>query len=274
MNTKFYEHQGGQIAYEETGSGPLVISVPSMGDLRGEYRFLAPRLASAGYRVVSMDIRGHGETSTNWQDVSVAAIGADILALIRHLNAGPAVIAGTSMAAGAAVWAAAEAPNLVSGLVLLGPVVRGESGFFFKLLMRVLFQRPWGAGAWIKYFETLFPSQKPADYAEYTAALRRNLEEPGRLETLRRMMLASKQASAERVERVQAPALVVMGSKDPDFKDPRAEAEWLAQTLHGRCEVIDGAGHYPHVEMLDRSIPLVLSFLASIKAGQAVTHAA
>mgnify|MGYP001310988106 FL=1 len=64
MTTSFLAHANGRIAYNETGTGPLVLCVPSMGDVRGEYRFLAPRLAQAGYRVVTMDVRGHGESST------------------------------------------------------------------------------------------------------------------------------------------------------------------------------------------------------------------
>ena len=44
MTTLFLEHANGRIAYDEAGAGPLVVCVPSMGDVRGEYRFLAPRL--------------------------------------------------------------------------------------------------------------------------------------------------------------------------------------------------------------------------------------
>ena len=115
MTTQFLKTDAGSIAYEESGSGPPVICVPSMGDLRQEYRFLAPLLAEAGYRVASMDVRGHGESSTNWADYSVAGIGSDILALANHLGGGPAFVIGTSMAAGAAVWAAAEAPECCAG---------------------------------------------------------------------------------------------------------------------------------------------------------------
>jgi len=92
-----------------------VLCVPGMGDLRDEYRFLTPQLVAAGYRVITMDVRGHGETSVQWPDYSVGAIGNDMVALIRHLNSGPATIIGTSMAAGAAVCAATEAPEFVTG---------------------------------------------------------------------------------------------------------------------------------------------------------------
>jgi len=265
MSTKFMEREGGKIAYEEIGTGPLVICVPGMGDVRGQFRFLAPQLAKAGYRVVSMDMRGHGESSTKWADASVVGVGADILALIRHLKAGPAVIAGNSLAAGAAVWAAAESPELVSGLVLLGPAVHGDPSFFMRLFYRLLFLRPWGAAVWERFYPTLYPSRKPADFAPYLAGLKRNLQEPGRLAMLYRMAVASKKASAERIEQVKQPALVIMGSKDPDFKDPRAEAEWVAQGLKARCEVVDGAGHYPHTEMPELTVPMVLAFLQSLK---------
>ena len=134
MPTQFLTQPDGVIAYDDMGAGPLVICIPSMGDLRTEYRFLAPQLVAAGHRVLTMDVRGHGESSTGWPDYTVGAIGSDIVALIRSLAAGPATIVGASMAAGAAVWAAAEAPELVSRLVLIGPFVRGETGWANRLL--------------------------------------------------------------------------------------------------------------------------------------------
>jgi pimeloyl-ACP methyl ester carboxylesterase len=259
------ERQGGKIAYEEAGSGPLVICVPGMGDLRAGYRFLAPQIASVGYHVVSMDVRGHGESSTNWPDFSVGAIGSDVLALIRFLDAGPAVVVGTSFGAGAAVWAAAEAPDLVEGLVLIGPSIGGKSSRLSKLFYSALLSRPWGPAVWLRYFPKLYPTHKPADFAQYCAALRANLEEPGRMEAFQRLIADAKPASEARLSRVKAPTLVIMGSKDPDFKDPQAEAEWVAKSLRGRYEMIEGAGHYPHAEMPEVTGPLVLAFLQTLK---------
>lgn len=268
MTTQYLTHQSGRIAYDDTGSGPLVLCAPSMGDVRAEYRFLTPLLVAAGYRVVTMDLRGLGESSTQWADYSVAGVGSDMLALLRHLDSGPAVIVGTSMAAGAAVWTAAEAPERVAGLVLIGPFVRGETSATNALLYSLLFNRLWGVQTWKWYYSTLYPMHKPADFAAYTAALAANLKEPGRLEALQAMMRASKVASAERVGGVMAPALVVMGSKDPDFPDPKAEAKWVADAVHGRYTMIDGAGHYPHAEMPEVTTPLIISFLQAQQAVQ------
>jgi pimeloyl-ACP methyl ester carboxylesterase len=278
MTTQFLSHSQGQIAYEEIApadathaGGPLVICVPGMGDVRAEYRFLAPRLASAGLRVVTMDVRGHGESSTSWPDFSVAAIGSDILALIQHLGGGPAVIVGTSMAAGAAVWAAAEAPELVRALVMIGPFVRGGGDLLGKLLAGAFFARPWGAPLWAKYYTSLYPTRLPDDFDAYRTALQHNLTQPGRLEALQSMLRASKDAAEERLGRVKAPALIVMGSKDPDFKPPEAEAQWVAERVSGSVHMIAGAGHYPHVEMPDLTAPPILDFLKTLQPAE-VAH--
>jgi pimeloyl-ACP methyl ester carboxylesterase len=269
--TPYLETEGGRIAYTIEGTGPLVICVPSMGDLRQEYRYLVPQLVEAGYTAVAMDVRGHGESSTGWADYSVAGVGRDIISLIRHLDRGPAFVVGTSMAAGAAVYAAAEAPEQVAGLVAIGPFVRdipvpGYMNLLYKLLFGVALRKPWGPSAWAKYYRSLYPSTPPADLLQYVDTLKANLTEPGRLAALRGMMFASKAASGDRLDRVQAPALVIMGSKDPDFKDPRAEAELVANRLHGELRMLDGAGHYPHAEMPAVTGPAIIEFLDRVRA--------
>src|SRR3712207_2030452 len=94
----------GRIAYDVTGSGPLVVCIPGMGELRSAYRFTAPALAAAGFRVATMDLRGHGDSDTTFTRYDDVAAGEDALALVEHLG-GPAVLLGNSMGAGAAAWA-------------------------------------------------------------------------------------------------------------------------------------------------------------------------
>lgn len=265
MTMSYLQQQNGKIAYDVSGEGPLVVCVPSLGDLRGEYRFLTPLLVAAGYRVATMDVRGHGETSPVWDDYSVAAIGRDILALVRELNAGPASLVGTSMGGGAAIWTAVEAPDLVRGLVLIDPFVDGDSDRWLVFLLSLAFARPWGTAMWKKYYTSLYPTRKPADMAEYLRELTQNLSQPGRLEAVVAMLRASKRASGERLPSVSQPAIVVMGSKDPDFKDPEAEAQRVARAVRGSFHMIPGAGHYPHAEMPEDTAPLIIDFLNRLK---------
>src|SRR5579859_6099006 len=114
--TEFFQAAGGTIAYDVTGDGPLVVLSHGIGDRRQAFRFLAPRLAQAGYRVANADLRGHGESSMGWKSVTGTEdaithpdIAGDLLALIRHLGGGPAVIVGHSISGGAATMAAVQA---------------------------------------------------------------------------------------------------------------------------------------------------------------------
>lgn len=263
VETRFLSVGEGHVAYDDTGgSGPLVLAIPGMGDLRSEYRALRPWLQRAGYRVVTMDVRGHGETTAHWNDYSAHAIGRDALALIAHLDAGPAVILGNSFAAGSALWATHDAPGQVRAVVLLGPVVRdGKPSWLAKTAVALGFGGPWRVAFWVAFWSSLFPSQKPADHAVAKAALAANLREPGRMDALRRMVHLSKADTAAIVAQIQVPALVVMGARDPDFPDPVAEARWLGESLRTQPLIVEGAGHYPHLEMPERVAPPLLDFL-------------
>ena len=64
--TEFLTVDDGTIAYDVTGSGPLVVLAHGLGDSRAAYRFLVPQLAAAGYRVAAVDLRGCGESSADW----------------------------------------------------------------------------------------------------------------------------------------------------------------------------------------------------------------
>ena len=265
MVSKFFKYKNGQIAYDVTGEGPLVICVPSLGDVRGEYRFIVPELVKAGYRVATIDVRGHGETSVTWDDFSVAAIGEDILALIHELKAESAIVVGTSMGGGAAIWSAVEAPELIRGMILVDPFVDGDSNGFLVFLLSIMFARPWGAAMWKRYYSSLYPTRKPVDFDAYVDTLYKNINQPGRLEAVMAMLRASKVSSGVRMPKVKQPALVLMGSKDPDFKNPIAEAKRVAEAVRGNYKIIENAGHYPHAEMPELTIPLILDFMNSLK---------
>jgi pimeloyl-ACP methyl ester carboxylesterase len=111
------------IAYDISEEGPLVLLAHGLGDVRRVYRFLAPTLIDAGYRVATMDMRGHGESSVDWGSYTRTDGAQDMLALVRHLG-GTATIIGHSFAGGSAVIAAAQEPALTTGIVLIDPYTR------------------------------------------------------------------------------------------------------------------------------------------------------
>jgi len=267
MQTQFFERPEGTIAYDDSqGDGQLVVMLPGMGALRSEYRYLAPALIEAGYRVVAADLRGHGESSSNWSEYTLPAVGQDILSLIDTLDAGPAHVIGTSFSPGAMVCASVERPEAFRSLTLIGPWVRDAStGFIQNLMTAVLLSGPWKVAGWIMFYKTLYPTRKPDDFDEYLEKLSANLREPGRFEALKGLGFGPKTASEERIGRVRTPSLVVMGTKDPDWPDAEAEAGWIIDHLAGSSLLlVEDAGHYPQTEMPEKVIPSVLDFLDQV----------
>ena len=95
----------------------------------------------------------------------------------------------------------------------------------------------------------------------------RDTHDPERMAALRAMGRTSPADAGEQLPRVTVPVLVVMGSADPDWADPRVEGEGIVAALPpglGRLAVIHGAGHCPHVERPDEVVELALPFLRSL----------
>lgn len=272
--TEYLAVDGGTIAYEVTGSGPLIVLAHGMGDSRAAYRAVIPSLVAAGRRVAAVDLRGCGESSTDWPDWSRTAIAGDLLAVIRHLG-GPAVLVGHSISGGAATIAAAREPSLVTAVVELAPFTRKQSIRLSDLRVKRFRQgmlRLLGAGVlgsiplWRSYLDVAYPGVKPADWTERLGRVDSLLREPGRMKALQGMGRSAPTDASAQLGNVRCPVLVVMGTLDPDWADPHAEGSAVIDDLPsglGRLEMIEGAGHYPHDQFPDQVVSLVLSFLGS-----------
>lgn len=276
--TEFLNINGGRIAYDVAGQGPLVVLSHGIGDRRQAYRFLAPTLAQGGYRVANADLRGHGESSMGWKSVtgkeaiSRTDVAGDLLALIRNLG-GPAVIVGHSISGGAATIAAAMEPELVSGIVEINPFTKTQrlnlGGFLrvrryrrgISLLASTQLFR--SLGLWMRYLDVAYPA-KPADYADYMAALAAKLREPGRMAEFMKTGKSTPADAGAQLPNVRCPALVIMGTLDPDFADPGAEGDAVVAAMPaglGTVAMVNGAGHYPHAQSPGEVAALVIPFL-------------
>jgi pimeloyl-ACP methyl ester carboxylesterase len=262
-STQFIDRPGGRVAYEVAGDGPPVVLAPGMGDLRQSYRFLTPLLLEAGYRVASSDLRGHGESDATFPSYGDEETAGDLLALIDALG-GPAVLVGNSMAAGAAVIAAANRPELVSGLVLVGPFVRNGGGALQRLMLRAMLAPSWAAAMWKFYLPKLYAGERPSDFDDYRDRVIASLRRPGYAKAFSLTTRLSHDPAEARLTDVTTPTLLLMGSRDPDFKDPRAEADWIAGRLRATVVMVEEAGHYPQSQQPRATFDAMDSFLKDV----------
>ncbi len=121
-----FTHRGRRLSYHEHGHGSRVI-VMTHGLLMDNrmYTRLAPKLAKTGHRVITVDMLGHGASDQphDMTAYSMQQFGADVVALLDHLDVKQAVIGGTSLGANVSLETAVAAPDRVRGLVLEMPVL-------------------------------------------------------------------------------------------------------------------------------------------------------
>ncbi|MGA0611889.1 alpha/beta fold hydrolase [Caldimonas sp. KR1-144] len=107
--------------------GPLVVLVHGTGAWSGTWFELPQALASAGWRVVALDLPPFGMSERVAPalgfDYSRAAQARRVLSVIDALETGPVVLVGHSFGAGPALEAAVQSPSRLRKLVLVDPAL-------------------------------------------------------------------------------------------------------------------------------------------------------
>ncbi|WP_084773405.1 alpha/beta fold hydrolase [Nonomuraea candida] len=207
---------------------------------------------SSRYRVIAPDARGHGRSANATAPYRLAD---DVAALLRHLDTGPAVLAGVSMGAGTAVDTALEHPELVSALVVTGA---GSSA--------PRFEDPWlieVMGAWHAAMAAGDLDASVETYARLLPGPHRTLDDLDPLVVSRLMRMARSTMSkhslgepdhlvpapdpGERIASIGVPVLAVHGAESsPDHL--RSPERLVRAVADGRSVSIAGAAGYPNVE--------------------------
>ncbi|MFD3685947.1 alpha/beta fold hydrolase [Nocardiopsis sp. NPDC058631] len=259
----------GRIAYDLYGagnSGPLVVCVPGMFDHRASFRFVGTALAEAGYRVAAMDLRGHGDSDTTFDDHTNRAAATDAIALAEELDGREVIMVGNSVGGAAVAIAAQERPDLVAGIALLGPFLRRPApGVFVRIAQRLMLVRLWGPRTLRSYYDSLNAGRTPEGHGEHLDRIHAMLLPADRY----RAVYATVYAPSEEVLEAggsRAAAVVIVGEQDPDWKDPRAEAVWAASVVRGSVVMVPECGHYPQSQRPDVVVPALLDLAEEVRS--------
>jgi pimeloyl-ACP methyl ester carboxylesterase len=149
MLTHDFDFEGHRLVYDEYGSGArVVVLLPGLLFSRGMHAPLAETLAERGYRVLCLDLLGHGDSDRppEMWNYGMTAFGRQAIALLDAAGVKQAVIGGTSLGANAALEAAAAAPERVKGMLIEMPVLDnallGCAIAFTPLLVGLTFGAP------------------------------------------------------------------------------------------------------------------------------------
>jgi pimeloyl-ACP methyl ester carboxylesterase len=118
--------EGARLEYTEYGAGGrLVVLLHGQLMPRRMHEPLARTIASHGYRVITLDLLGHGASDrpTDPRRYSMSAFAGQVLGLLDHLEVDNAVVGGTSLGANVTLELADLAPARLRGMVLEMPVL-------------------------------------------------------------------------------------------------------------------------------------------------------
>lgn len=121
-----FELSGRRLSYEEWGTGdrPVVLLHGLLLDARAN-RGVARALAECGYRVLLLDLLGHGESDkpAHAAEYRMDTYAAQVVGLLDHLGLEDAVVGGVSLGANVTLHLAVLHPERVRGMLIEMPVL-------------------------------------------------------------------------------------------------------------------------------------------------------
>jgi len=258
----YFEHEGCTLHYEEYGHGAPLILVHGLGSSTLDWEKQIPEL-SAHYRLIIPDVRGHGRSDKPRERYSIAGFAGDLIALIEHLNLGPAHVVGLSMGGMIGFQLAVDQPQLLKSLCIVNsaPEVKLRSADDYRQwfkrwsLMRLLSLGTIGKALGGR----LFPKPEQGE-------LRQKMAERW-AKNDKRAYLASFDAIVgwgvqERLSRVTCPTLIV--SADRDYTPVALKEAYVKLLPKARLVVITDSRHATPLDQPHRFNQTLLEFLTAV----------
>lgn len=245
--------ENGNIWYEERGSGPPVVCLHGAMMNSKSWRQQIDRFAS-DYRMVSYDIRGHGQTgATDAEEYSIELFVDDLERLLTHLGIERPILCGVSVGGMIIQSYLDRHPNKARGVVIGGPLQSmppvdilpsmkslmsplpaisglvstiGPVATFQSLLSSI---RATNGGAWLTIDSTV-RSQAMAAVNEVSP------------DEYRKIFRALYEFVPPNLSHVQTPLIVLYGENE--VTEGKRQGERLAETVaNGSWQEIPNAGH-------------------------------
>jgi 3-oxoadipate enol-lactonase len=252
--------QGGSVFCEVVGTGsPLVLSHDAL--LHRETWDAQFTSLSDAHRVVRWDRRGYGSSASPTAEYSSVD---DLGCVVEAAADGSAVLVGCSYGSLLSLHCALDRPDLVSALVLVGPIVSGLD------LTEHFFSR---GGLWSSDYvapDVQIPYWSEIDRwlvaAQNTSARKRVADlltaNPHNLEPNVSLERSPQPAALPRLGDVAVPTLIIVG--EHDIPDVHAHAGALqAGIRNAQRLVLAGSGHLPQLEVPGAFNRAVRDFLAT-----------
>ncbi len=258
---------GVSLAYEEAGSGPAVLLIHGFPLTRQMWSPQRAALAGAGYRVITPDLRGFGESEAPAEGYSMARFADDLVALMDRLGIRRAVVGGMSMGGYVLFNMLERYPERLAAALFL--VTRAGADDDAGRQRRSTLAEESLAGrpeVVQKAFEDiLFAEQTVAENPELVEKVRswlRQTDPKGLAGGL--LAMRDRPDYTARLGSFRVPSLVIGAEKDRAI--PPEQSRIIAAGIPGakRC-LLTGAGHMVNLERSEAFNECLLEFLQGLR---------
>ncbi|QAA94217.1 alpha/beta fold hydrolase [Pollutimonas thiosulfatoxidans] len=242
---------GRRIWYELLGEpeAPVVCLTHSLTADSGMWAEQVPALLQSGYRVLRMDIRGHGASEAVAGPYSLDDLADDVADVVNGLALGAVHYVGLSIGGMFGQAFAAKHQHLLRSLTLCDTLPSSAAGAVDMWNERIAVAReadslaPLADATLIRWFTEVFRSGFPLRYQQFNESILATSLDG--FEGCARAMQDFDFSSV--LPGLRTPALVLCGADDPST--PPSENKRLAALIPGAHYVeLDGCRHLPNVE--------------------------
>ena len=262
------------VAFRRGGRGPVLLLLHGIAG-SSETWVPAMRLLQKEFTVLAPDFLGHGQSAKPLGDYSLGNQASAMRDFLRLLGIETATVVGQSFGGGVAMQFAYQFPEFCERLVLVDAGGLGrEVNWILRLAalpgaeyaMPVLFPdfaRQWGDAVFRFLAERGIRNPRAAEmWRSY-----RSLTQPENRRAFVRTMQAVIDPGGQAVSAMdrlylaaRIPTLIVWG--DHDRIIPLSHAYIAHEAIpNSRLEVLEGVGHFPHVEEPDQFVRILVNFL-------------
>lgn len=255
-----------ELAYEDVGEGVPVVLLHGFPFNRTLWREQVEALRES-HRVVTPDLRGHGETTATAGPATMEEMARDVTALLDELRIERAVLGGLSMGGYVALAFCRLFPRRVRALLLADTRPQADTEETRRN------REESARRALAEGMTVIADAMLPKLFAHTT-----HMQHPERVKRVREMILATKPEGAAAALRGMAarrdqtnflanilqPTLIIVGGEDQIT--PPQDSEVMRREIRGsRLEIIEGAGHVSNLERPAEFNRALLRFLRDIQ---------
>ena len=276
----FVDVKDGRIYYDVHGEGRPLVLIHGAWASQQWWRWQVPALAR-DYKVFSLDIRGHGQSSPLKGVYSVEGFTKDLRSFLQKVEVDESVLIGWSMGGIISMQYSMDYPSEVKALVLIATQAHRNP----RLKLRILFQLfqarlgllmdftaprkydrtakkfPYGYQDLLeKQVKDMLSSNTPEEVFEWIVADLTNNPRENFLDVIKSVW---NWEAGEKLKRIRIPTLIIVGKND-SLTPPHFSRRIHETIPYSKLVTVDNAGHFVALERSELVNTGILNFLKTV----------